>query len=160
MRLLTEEMRRILAYLDWHANWWLAQRGRRSGLNGAVESGLRAYAVKQAACKRALARKFAEMWWPTLAKYNVACTWIYPHLSPATRATVSTPSPVPSVYSNTPGNTLPKRDAPVPTVDDERGSEVSDIELDELIELGSDARGSSESDTDDDLDWAEIDRIA
>ncbi|KAJ7722085.1 hypothetical protein B0H16DRAFT_1737899 [Mycena metata] len=60
--LLREEMRRVLRYLGWQADWWRQHATGRSGLEEGTAAGLRAYAVKQAAWHVALAKFFEEMW--------------------------------------------------------------------------------------------------
>ncbi|KAG1791580.1 uncharacterized protein HD556DRAFT_1240578 [Suillus plorans] len=54
VQLLREEMRRVTAYLSWHATWWDAQADRRTGLEPAEVEGLRGYAKRQAAVRRDL----------------------------------------------------------------------------------------------------------
>ncbi|TDL14310.1 hypothetical protein BD410DRAFT_734277, partial [Rickenella mellea] len=100
--LVSEEMRRTLAFLEWRAKWWEGQVHRRSV--GQIEllqvpdilSGLRAYALKQAAIQRDLARHFAILWVPFLSKHTLlpelCAAWssVVP-ASTARRAGVSAP---------------------------------------------------------------------
>ncbi|KAH7905401.1 hypothetical protein BJ138DRAFT_1138292 [Hygrophoropsis aurantiaca] len=77
--LLREEMRRTLAFLDWHAGWWLKQVDRRKVLGvdepeGEIfwgsrpsvtvdeATGVTAYAHRQAALRRAMRDNFEQMW--------------------------------------------------------------------------------------------------
>ncbi|KAH7906735.1 hypothetical protein BJ138DRAFT_1219206 [Hygrophoropsis aurantiaca] len=75
--LLREEMRRVLAFLDWHAAWWDDQSTRRAvGMHepGTGEpvlarpwtadeaSGAAAYAKRQAALRRSMRANFSDMW--------------------------------------------------------------------------------------------------
>jgi hypothetical protein len=60
--LLGEEMRRVLAYLDWQAGWWLVQGERWDGLPPDRLEGLRAYSHRQADIRRALHGHFKHMW--------------------------------------------------------------------------------------------------
>ncbi|TDL19233.1 hypothetical protein BD410DRAFT_702445, partial [Rickenella mellea] len=81
--LVTEEMRRTLAFLEWRAKWWEGQVHRRALAVGDIQqpqarpvtsdifSGLRAYALKQAAIQRALARCFAILWVPFLSNHSL-----------------------------------------------------------------------------------------
>jgi hypothetical protein len=64
--LLQEEMRRVLAFLEWRADWWI-NRGSSmamacSGSSAPYIEGLFAYAARQAKIQRALAGRFKEMW--------------------------------------------------------------------------------------------------
>lgn len=76
--LCEEEMRRILAYLDWHAKRWrvLAARERDDISDEGVRAGLRAYAFRQAAQWRALSVKFGETWKPILDNAGLGQSWI------------------------------------------------------------------------------------
>lgn len=60
--LLREEMRRVLVYLDHKAEWWKVQGSSRKDCEPVLESGLRAYAAKQATVCVRLAEDFAAMW--------------------------------------------------------------------------------------------------
>ncbi|TDL25097.1 hypothetical protein BD410DRAFT_717811, partial [Rickenella mellea] len=71
--LVTEEMRRTLAFLEWRAKWWESQVDSRMETVD-VKSGLRAYAMKQAAVQRDLAKRFARLWIPFLRKNGLAPT--------------------------------------------------------------------------------------
>ncbi|TDL14821.1 hypothetical protein BD410DRAFT_845699 [Rickenella mellea] len=75
--LVCEEMRRTLVFLEWRAVWWEGQADRRIRsaaldmdgqcvLDFGLQSGLCAYAMKQAVTQRALAKRFAELWVPFL----------------------------------------------------------------------------------------------
>jgi hypothetical protein len=74
-QLIQEEMRRVVAYLEWRASWWCEQ-GRRCKVNdeGTV-MGLRAYAEKQAATLLALGRDCARQWIPALANEGIVPDW-------------------------------------------------------------------------------------
>ena len=46
--MLQEEMRRVLAYFDWKADWWRNQGGQRTNIDDpAISSGIKAYAEKR-----------------------------------------------------------------------------------------------------------------
>lgn len=60
--LLCEEMRRVQMFLEWHARWWENQTHRLPNLSLEDAEGVVAYACKQAFIKRALARKFNDLW--------------------------------------------------------------------------------------------------
>lgn len=60
--LLREEMRRVLAFFRWHADWWgnLAEHG--DGLSPEDREGVAAYARKQANVRRLMGRSFDHLW--------------------------------------------------------------------------------------------------
>lgn len=60
--LLREEMRRILVFLDYQAQWWRKQGSLRKECDSLLESGLRGYAEKQAVIRERLAIDFASKW--------------------------------------------------------------------------------------------------
>ncbi|KIK42783.1 hypothetical protein CY34DRAFT_58396, partial [Suillus luteus UH-Slu-Lm8-n1] len=60
--LLREEMRRVLHFLDWQANWWDDQQDRRDCETPAEHEGMVAYANKQADIRRRLAERFRLLW--------------------------------------------------------------------------------------------------
>jgi hypothetical protein len=62
VHLLLEEMRRVLAYFEWHERWWLSLRERWEGLPAAQMEGLRAYAERQASLRRNLSKDFRSHW--------------------------------------------------------------------------------------------------
>lgn len=72
--MLREEMRRVLAYLSWHANWW-TNLGINTlpGLSDPDQEGASAYACKQAAYRQVLRGKFDTLWQdaPRLASTGV-----------------------------------------------------------------------------------------
>ncbi|KAJ7704630.1 hypothetical protein B0H14DRAFT_2416236 [Mycena olivaceomarginata] len=60
--ILEEEMRRTLRYLEWQAIWWEVRVDSRPGATVQVRAGVRAYALKQAALYRRLAKHFKAEW--------------------------------------------------------------------------------------------------
>ncbi|KAJ7215151.1 hypothetical protein C8J57DRAFT_1440578 [Mycena rebaudengoi] len=65
VQLLEEEMRRIVQYLEWQANWWTMRVGlREDKIDERQQEGDRAYALRQASLKRSLAASFAKKWEP------------------------------------------------------------------------------------------------
>ncbi|KAF7795561.1 hypothetical protein EIP86_006723 [Pleurotus ostreatoroseus] len=70
-RLLPEEMRRSVAYLNWKASQWDTRGTLRSDLEPTLQAGVRAYAAKQSAICRGLAVKFSNSWQKTLATIAV-----------------------------------------------------------------------------------------
>lgn len=62
VELLKEEMRRVLRYLQWRADWWRARETRWEDLDAEVSDGLRAYAARQAAGCIAIMVHFRMKW--------------------------------------------------------------------------------------------------
>jgi hypothetical protein len=61
--LLREEMKRVLRFLQWRALWWERRRmTRQEELSAALRAGLKAYAARQAASARQIARHFKTVW--------------------------------------------------------------------------------------------------
>ncbi|KAJ7604326.1 hypothetical protein FB45DRAFT_769378 [Roridomyces roridus] len=60
--LLDEEMRRVLAFCQWKADWWDTQMTARSVGSEALAEGLRAYAAEQAARERHWHTAWEEKW--------------------------------------------------------------------------------------------------
>ncbi|EDR06772.1 uncharacterized protein LACBIDRAFT_299636 [Laccaria bicolor S238N-H82] len=73
--ILQEEMRRVLAFFEWKATWWLQQGIRRQGLESSVHSGIVAYALKQAAICSRMAARCAAYWLPVMERYGITPTW-------------------------------------------------------------------------------------
>lgn len=66
--LVNEEMRRVLAYFGWKANWWLELALNFSHGKSAEDDGAIAYSNKQANNLKNLAATFREMWMPYAAE--------------------------------------------------------------------------------------------
>jgi hypothetical protein len=62
VQLVKEEMRHVLAFLEWKAMWWTEEGSRDFGVRPGVADGIRAYAAKQAHINRALAHSFKMRW--------------------------------------------------------------------------------------------------
>jgi hypothetical protein len=62
VQLVQEEMRRVLAFLEWKAVWWTEEGGRRLDVTPDIADGIRAYASKQAHINRELAFSFKKRW--------------------------------------------------------------------------------------------------
>jgi hypothetical protein len=60
--LLREEMRRVLRFLIWRAEWWDARADLRLEVDAAMRGGLRGYAAKQARLCRRLRDHFYKEW--------------------------------------------------------------------------------------------------
>lgn len=72
VELLFEEKRRILQFLGWHAGWWLSKATARLTDNPELNEGLIAYAGRQAALRRKLAKSFAHTWRDTQRLLDLA----------------------------------------------------------------------------------------
>ena len=59
-----EEMRRILQFLTWRADWWEGQVNLRNLPDGPQLEGETAYAMRQAALQKGLHKSFALKWEP------------------------------------------------------------------------------------------------
>ena len=62
VKLLTEEMRRVRAFLAWHSDWWSQQEARRECGDSFQEEGLKAYARRQSHIRRSLRLYFERLW--------------------------------------------------------------------------------------------------
>ncbi|KAH7904101.1 hypothetical protein BJ138DRAFT_1175416 [Hygrophoropsis aurantiaca] len=62
IQLLKEEMRRVLAFFGWQADWWDRQASRRTDVSAAHAEGLQAYAARQAWIRRNMANHFVKLW--------------------------------------------------------------------------------------------------
>ena len=62
VQLVKEEMRRVLAFLEWKAVWWTKEGSRSLDVRPDIVDGIRAYAAKQAYISRALAYSFKMRW--------------------------------------------------------------------------------------------------
>ncbi|KAG1864355.1 hypothetical protein F4604DRAFT_1882078 [Suillus subluteus] len=62
IRLLLEEMRRILEFLTWQAKWWDERATSRVPERSEDAEGLAAYAKRQAAICRSLSARFRALW--------------------------------------------------------------------------------------------------
>jgi hypothetical protein len=60
--LLWEEMRRVLAFLEWHADWWEGHRALHEDLDAVLDEGMRAYAGKQAHIRQSMRNHFNHLW--------------------------------------------------------------------------------------------------
>lgn len=59
-------MRRILAFLEWKAEWWLGEIPRRDNLRSDIVDGINAYAHRQCELLHGLAKSFASLWYTVI----------------------------------------------------------------------------------------------
>jgi hypothetical protein len=78
--LLKEEMRRVIAFLDWRSTWWCAQGPCNTNIRNNIKDGLIAYANRQADLMQNLAKSFAAVWYPILVKAGLAIEWPEPYI--------------------------------------------------------------------------------
>ncbi|KAF8439266.1 hypothetical protein L210DRAFT_3646022 [Boletus edulis BED1] len=62
VELLFEEQQRILRFLTWHADWWIAKANARVVDDPVLTEGLVAYAEQQASIRRSLKECFMHIW--------------------------------------------------------------------------------------------------
>ncbi|KAH6869702.1 hypothetical protein BKA70DRAFT_1379599 [Coprinopsis sp. MPI-PUGE-AT-0042] len=72
-----EEMRRVVAYLTWKADWWDSKASLHVGtsLDGSILSGVGAYAWKQASLLRQLAEASIAYWKAPLTTMGISIEW-------------------------------------------------------------------------------------
>jgi hypothetical protein len=73
--LVQEEMRRVLVYLRWRADWWQGQSSLRIHNDESIVSGISGYAHKQAAICSHMAKQCASYWLPRLEAKGITPTW-------------------------------------------------------------------------------------
>jgi|SRR3984893_13162480 hypothetical protein len=62
VRLLREEMRRVLAFLEWKASWWIEVGGKYAGTDAIHAEGLHAYSHRQASIQTVIRTGFEKQW--------------------------------------------------------------------------------------------------
>lgn len=73
--LMVEEMQCILEYCDWKAGWWTQRALLCTDIPADLQSGLHAYAHKQAAVYHDLARSLANKWHPLMISHSIPVKW-------------------------------------------------------------------------------------
>lgn len=73
--ILQEEMRRVIAWLEWKGTWWEQQAVCRVDVQLEILRGISAYAHKQADLVRRIARRCAENWLPILVGKGIMPDW-------------------------------------------------------------------------------------
>ncbi|KAG5649732.1 hypothetical protein H0H81_002261 [Sphagnurus paluster] len=71
LELLEEEMRHILVFLSWKADWWDGRVARRLDMDAATQEGLSSYVCRQVSIQHALRHQFEELWlqFPTIREF-------------------------------------------------------------------------------------------
>ncbi|KDR65055.1 hypothetical protein GALMADRAFT_217693 [Galerina marginata CBS 339.88] len=77
-----EEMRRVIVYLRWKADWWRERSALRGHLDTSILSGVSGYAHKQASICLRIAERCAVHWLPQLENKGLKPVWAadYAHL--------------------------------------------------------------------------------
>ncbi|KAF6743253.1 hypothetical protein DFP72DRAFT_1080451 [Ephemerocybe angulata] len=75
VELLQEEMRRVVVYLFWKAEWWEGKRHENKAVPQDIRLGLEAYGAKQAWYCRELARSSLQLWVPILKGLKLNTSW-------------------------------------------------------------------------------------
>ena len=74
--LLQEEMRRVIAFLEWKSRSWAGNVGSRSGfITADIQHGIDGYARKQASIYHDLAVSLASQWLPHLLALGLDISW-------------------------------------------------------------------------------------
>ncbi|KAF7441031.1 hypothetical protein PC9H_001380 [Pleurotus ostreatus] len=68
--LVIEEMRRVVVYLDWKAQWWRSRCQQRPDVARALQEGMNAYASRQSKMLCTMRAQFAAAWLPVLRGHN------------------------------------------------------------------------------------------
>jgi hypothetical protein len=76
LSIVQEEMRRVLVYLSWRAEWWRERSSLRTHDDSSILSGVSGYANKQAAICNRMAKQCARYWLPRLVKRGIMPLWV------------------------------------------------------------------------------------
>ena len=74
-KLIQEEMRRVIAYFAWKAEWWRNQAECRTCDDAALAEGLQAYAARQVSILENLADSSIQIWQPELSREGISPEW-------------------------------------------------------------------------------------
>jgi hypothetical protein len=75
VKLLVDEMRRVIEFEEWRAGWWRKQAHRQLVVSEHIQHGLVAYAERQAALCECIARGHALHWLPVLRSFDIEPCW-------------------------------------------------------------------------------------
>jgi hypothetical protein len=79
LELVQEEMRRVLSYFTWHAQWWQNQIDRRQDAEPSLQQALDAHARRQYAIYFDRVVLFASTWIPELSRAGHTPEWTQPY---------------------------------------------------------------------------------
>ena len=170
VELLQAEMRRVVTFLEWKArDWWAKQDVRSATTSPSIQSGLKAYARKQATIYHDLTVSFLSLWFPALDKSHLESSWVAEflkqHESSLSDPDIPTERSETGVTGTTDGSS--SHVGAAPCVQHQHSSEaltndnatllkefVYDGDTDSDSDDGSDVTRSSDSDSgDDDFDF-------
>ncbi|KAF8157396.1 hypothetical protein BJ912DRAFT_1026998 [Pholiota molesta] len=92
--IVREEMRRVLSFLEWKAAWWEEQADQRQFTDSKLESGVAAYAFKQAFICKQMAEGCGTHWMHIFQKYGSIPLWGKPYLVVSDGENLEVPSPL------------------------------------------------------------------
>ena len=102
VKLLQEEMRRVVAFLEWKSLDWSTREGTRAAsVTPDIQSGLNAYARKQTAVYRNLALSFTILWRPVFVSHNLDYSWAAAFLKRHNVVSTDSSPPAPRNCMNT-----------------------------------------------------------
>lgn len=111
--LLQEEMRRVIAFLEWRSFWWCRNVGSRLGsVTADIQHGIDSYACKQANTYHELAVSLGNQWIPHLLLLGLDISWTktYPWAANIVSPAVEHPLCSPTLHGNPmSGNQSPAR---------------------------------------------------
>ena len=119
--LLQEEMRRVVAFLEWKSCSWAGKVGSRSGSVAMdIQHGIDSYARKQASVYHELAVSLAKQWIPCLLTLKLNVSWTKSH--PWAAEIVSRAAGNPTVSPNAPSSSTPSTKTTLLPSEKESGS--------------------------------------
>jgi len=101
--LLQEEMRRVIAFLEWRSAWWVERVGSRLGsVTADIQHGIDSYARKQASTYHELAVSLVNQWLPHLLTLELDIAWVktYPWAAKIIPSAAGHPPDSSSVHKN------------------------------------------------------------
>jgi hypothetical protein len=100
--LLQEEMRRVIAFLEWKSMWWGGKVGSRLGSTADIQHGIDGYARKQANTYHGLAVSLGTQWIPHLLALDLDVSWAktYPWAAEIAFPTAKQPSGLSDSFEN------------------------------------------------------------
>lgn len=134
LMLVQEEMRRVVAYHKWKADWWRERGSTRHHADQVISSGISGYAYKQADISMHMAEQCALHWLPHLKLQGIMLPWgvAYEHLLVKPRGLTGGP-------------------------DEVLGDATGDIDyVEDLDDNGNETEGEDEHEADED-DYFELD---
>lgn len=75
VKLLQEEMRRVIEYFSWKVQWWRVQGLCCTDADGYIRNCAASYAAKQAAMFENMAKSFVNDWYPYVMSKGLFVPW-------------------------------------------------------------------------------------